>query len=341
MGMAILGASLTGLRGQATGLSLEDQLRSQYHLTRVGANGVVVGQPGSVLVMQEDGLFGIPAARGKFWYCTRKKDGRIKPNAVQHVGTGFSAAMAERRSFQVGEKMYLTNLETTPTEIVFYVQTCGACDLSGANPNDPPYRARLAVQFEKDFLSAASFKQVAGITGRIFGIDAAQPAPPPQPQTSREAMPPRAPVPAAPLKLPASYVKAQSESDQLQLNTDNSFVLQEAGQAYRGSFVVNGNTLELNISETNTRTTVAMQGTSLMDSNGQTWVLREQPVRSAAGTLQNQDVIKMAKAGFDDAIIIAKIGNSKCQFDTSTDALIQLKQSGVSQAVLSAMLKGK
>jgi hypothetical protein len=54
--------------------------------------------------------------------------------------------------------------------------------------------------------------------------------------------------------------------------------------------------------------------------------------------LQNEDVIKMAKAGFDDAIIIAKISSSKCQFDTSTDALIRLKQSGVSAAVLKAML---
>ncbi len=47
----------------------------------------------------------------------------------------------------------------------------------------------------------------------------------------------------------------------------------------------------------------------------------------------------MAKAGFDDAIIVAKIGSSKCQFDTSTDALIQLKQGGVSAAVMKAMVE--
>jgi len=37
-------------------------------------------------------------------------------------------------------------------------------------------------------------------------------------------------------------------------------------------------------------------------------------------------------------MIIAKISSSKCQFDTSTDALIQLKQSGVSAAVLKAIV---
>ena len=69
-------------------------------------------------------------------------------------------------------------------------------------------------------------------------------------------------------------------------------------------------------------------------------MLREQFTGAASGgtTLQNEDIIKMAKAGFDDAIIIAKITSSKCQFDKSTDALIHLKQSGVSAAVLKAML---
>jgi hypothetical protein len=54
--------------------------------------------------------------------------------------------------------------------------------------------------------------------------------------------------------------------------------------------------------------------------------------------LKNEDIVKMAKAGLDDALIIAKIASSKCQFDTSIDALIQLNQSGVSAAVLKAIM---
>lgn len=56
-----------------------------------------------------------------------------------------------------------------------------------------------------------------------------------------------------------------------------------------------------------------------------------------ANVLQNQDVLKMVKAGLDDSIIVAKIKSSQCQFDTTPDALIALKQSGVSSAVLKAM----
>jgi hypothetical protein len=148
--------------------------------------------------------------------------------------------------------------------------------------------------------------------------------------------------PVVPLRLPSSYVNAQTPSDQLQLNADNSFSLQEGGQTYHGTFAVTGNTLDLNISENSTKTSVTIQGNNLTDSSGQTWTLREQSAGIAPGgaMLQNEDVIKMAKAGLDDAIIIAKISSSKCQFDTSADALIRLKQSGVSAAVLRAMLGG-
>lgn len=161
-----------------------------------------------------------------------------------------------------------------------------------------------------------------------------------KPMWARQAdAPAPAAPPVAPLKLPSTYVNAQAPADQLQLNADNSFSLQEAGQAYHGTFVVSGDTLELSINETNTKTTVTREGSNLTDSNGQTWVLREQSegIAPKGAMLQNEDIIKMVKAGFDDEIIIAKISGSKCQFDTSIDALIRLKKSGVSAAVLKAM----
>jgi hypothetical protein len=58
----------------------------------------------------------------------------------------------------------------------------------------------------------------------------------------------------------------------------------------------------------------------------------------AQDLLQDQDIIDLVKAGLDDATILAKIGISKCQFDTSTNALIKLKQGGVSAVVLKAMV---
>jgi len=162
------------------------------------------------------------------------------------------------------------------------------------------------------------------------------------------------PPPVVKLKLPSLYANAQSPADQLQLNADNSFSLQESGQASRGTFGVNGNVLEISFSETNIKTAMKIDGGNLKDGNGQTWVLRPPsttpagpppaavapppPATSNEDIIKNADIIKMVKAGIDGATIIAKIGSSKCQFDTSTDALIKLKQSGVSAAVLKAVV---
>jgi hypothetical protein len=150
---------------------------------------------------------------------------------------------------------------------------------------------------------------------------------------------PPPPPPPPPLKLPSTYAKAQTPSDQLQLNDDHTFSLQEAGQTYGGTFTANGATVELNIKDGPT-STATIQGDNLTDSSGQSWVLQKQPSQAAgsADVLQNQDILKMVQAGFDDATILAKIGSSKCHFDTSTDALIHLKQSGTSAGVLKAMV---
>ena len=153
-------------------------------------------------------------------------------------------------------------------------------------------------------------------------------------------VPVQAASPVAPLKLPSTYVSAQTPADRLQLNADNSIMLQEGGQTYHGTFVANGNALELNIGETGIKTTLSRQGDNLTDSSGQTWSYREQPsgTSPSGAVLHNEDIIKLAKVGIDDATIMEKIRSSRCQFDTSTDALVLLKKSGVSAAVLQAMV---
>jgi hypothetical protein len=55
-------------------------------------------------------------------------------------------------------------------------------------------------------------------------------------------------------------------------------------------------------------------------------------------TLTNADIIKMAKSGISEQTIILMIQKTAPKFDTSPDALIELKREGVTDAVLNAML---
>jgi hypothetical protein len=54
--------------------------------------------------------------------------------------------------------------------------------------------------------------------------------------------------------------------------------------------------------------------------------------------LANQDVVRMTKASFGDATIVKMIETHGYSFDLTVDALLRLKELGVSQAVIQAML---
>lgn len=59
---------------------------------------------------------------------------------------------------------------------------------------------------------------------------------------------------------------------------------------------------------------------------------------AAQEVLTNESVIAMKRAGFSDAVILAKIRNSQSKFDVTTRGLLTLKESGVSDQVIEAML---
>jgi hypothetical protein len=58
-------------------------------------------------------------------------------------------------------------------------------------------------------------------------------------------------------------------------------------------------------------------------------------------TLTNNEVVSLVKAGLSTSIIINKIRTSKTDFDLSTDALIALKQAGLTDDVVGAMFESK
>ena len=62
-------------------------------------------------------------------------------------------------------------------------------------------------------------------------------------------------------------------------------------------------------------------------------------VAARPDTLSNATVIELVRAGLGPEAIIAKINASNGSYDTSTNALIQLKQAGVYDGVIAAMLQ--
>ncbi|MEO6569037.1 MAG: hypothetical protein ABIO94_09775, partial [Opitutaceae bacterium] len=61
----------------------------------------------------------------------------------------------------------------------------------------------------------------------------------------------------------------------------------------------------------------------------------------SAFAFDNKDVLKMQKAGLSEDTILAAMQKERGEFDTSTDALIELKQAGVSEKIIQKMIATK
>lgn len=57
--------------------------------------------------------------------------------------------------------------------------------------------------------------------------------------------------------------------------------------------------------------------------------------------LKNADILEMTKQGFESPLIVKAIQSSETDFDVSTQSLVDLKNAGVSQSVLEAMLSAE
>src|SRR5215211_9279108 len=55
-------------------------------------------------------------------------------------------------------------------------------------------------------------------------------------------------------------------------------------------------------------------------------------------TLTNAAIVKLVKAGFKEKSVITIIASRPVQFDLSTDRIIELKRTGVSEKIILAMM---
>jgi hypothetical protein len=325
-------AAIIGAASSASGQGdLEQKLKEQFTITEITADRSDITSAGTVVTLRKGGLFTYSTASPVPYLNTYNKKGKISQPFMANLGAGVAGGLASNNTnypqhlFLGGEKFSIIGM-SVKDGVTFRLYS---------DPyNGLRYYGDLKFPFEKGSIPAPD--EFLARIAEVLAVSSA----PTQAADKGDTPPPPSPPPHEPLHLPATYVSAQTPTDQLQLYANNSLSLNAGGQTSRGTFMQNGNILRVTIPDTNVETTMTIQDSSLTDASGQIWTLQKQvaPPEPSGPALRNEDIIKLAKVGIDDATILAKIENSKCQFDTSPDALIQLKQSGVSAAVLKAMV---
>ncbi|MBZ5620431.1 MAG: hypothetical protein LAQ69_17155 [Acidobacteriia bacterium] len=187
--------------GQSRKVDIEQQLQAQYPPTRLAGDKLRITQPGSVLVVQMDGMFASPM--NEFAFTNTYKDGWIK----RSVASALIHDPKTSRDLQVGEKVYLLKTEVKDSGIVFSVQSCIACDGSEVDQVQMAFRASLTFQFPKGYLETTDFAQIQRAISQVFtfadsgSTEAPQSMESPVPQVPQPALPPKPAAPAEPARI--------------------------------------------------------------------------------------------------------------------------------------------
>ncbi len=235
----LAGSLINVIHAAPQGGNLVQQLQSTYVPNVMDASGIRVAQPGTILVVQLDGVQANPRVRLSQPFSNSFADGQILAKSglgsrIPFGGPRPSAGVP--RALAVGEKVYLLKTEVKDNNIIFIVQSCGTCNPKAVDPAHQPYRAEVDFKFIKGALAATDFKSVQGVIEQVFKFQDAEadpgatagggpqgapappvpvapvvhrtqaapapaPEPPPEPAPKFADIPPPPPPPAAPKKI--------------------------------------------------------------------------------------------------------------------------------------------
>jgi len=159
------------VRAQTDSAAIEAGLKAQYKLATIkmdnGALSIV--QPGAVLVIQEDGILGVPPSESNVPLTTFKVQ-----EGVRQPGT----ASRTSRLLRAGDQVYVTQIsvDSANDKVLLAIVECDACN----NVQKPSsLTSQLVFELPKGYLQMADVSQVSDMISEVLLPEAAVPASPP------------------------------------------------------------------------------------------------------------------------------------------------------------------
>jgi hypothetical protein len=160
----------------AQGVPLEDQLKAQYTLVKMGADtgGAAVVEAGTILDIKKGGILSVPYGDTSV-VPTKYQDGTVhSPNNVVMKGLGFGMKKLGKeqttRLMQVGEKVYPSRIAVNlpKDQVTISIIACDSCN--NVSPTTF-YKADVVFQFAKGTLANTSPSQVEDTIAGLLAID--------------------------------------------------------------------------------------------------------------------------------------------------------------------------
>src|SRR5438132_13153121 len=163
----VLGMVTTASGGDRS--ALEDALKSKYEFTKSGFDRVRIMQPGTVLVIQKEGISGDLSSDMSFL------NNKVRDGQVAQAG-GFGAMMQGKktsRDLKVGDKVYLFKIEAKDDQVRYFIITCDTYDVNvHGSTRQTRYKALLSFELGKDFLETANADSVKKVVDTVIAPEA-------------------------------------------------------------------------------------------------------------------------------------------------------------------------
>jgi hypothetical protein len=174
--VAVVAFGMMPCRVAAQGVPLEDQLKAQYTLVKMGADtgGAAVVDQGTILVIKKGGILSVPYG-DQAVAPTHYQNGTVhSPNGIMMKGIGFGMKKFGKeqttRLMQTGEKVYPSKVAVNlpKDEVEIGIIACDSC-----NNTSPTtfYKADVIFQFPKGTLANTSPSQVEDTIAGLLAID--------------------------------------------------------------------------------------------------------------------------------------------------------------------------
>jgi hypothetical protein len=173
--VALVVVGITPCLMAAQGVPLEDQLKAQYKVVKMGSDtsGYAVVDAGTLLAIQKGGILGVPYSDTSV-LSTKYEGGTVhSPSTLLSKGIGFGMKKFGKEQtthlFQAGDKVYPSNIQVNLAKdnVAMGIVACDSC-----NKTDPPTynKAQVIFQFPKGSLAKASASEVEDTIGQLLAI---------------------------------------------------------------------------------------------------------------------------------------------------------------------------
>lgn len=149
--------------------ALEEALKSKYQITKTGIDRVRITEPGTILVIQKEGISGDLSSDMSFL------NNKVRGGQVAQAG-GFGAIMQDKktsRTLKVGDKVYVFKIEVKDDQVRYFIITGDTYDVNvQGSTRQTRYKALLSFELGKEFLESASVDDVKKAVDAVIAPEA-------------------------------------------------------------------------------------------------------------------------------------------------------------------------